>query len=53
VVRPGGRVVFGETLLDPHIVMPKALRRRAEAAGMTFDRRAGNALGYFARFAVP
>lgn len=53
VVRPGGRVVFGETLIDPHIVMPGALRRRAEAAGMTFDRQVGNALGYAARFTVP
>jgi ubiquinone/menaquinone biosynthesis C-methylase UbiE len=53
VVRPGGRVVFGETLLDPHIVLPAKLRERAEAAGMSFDRQAGNALGYFGCFKVP
>ena len=52
VVRPGGRVVFGETILDPHIVTFGTLRRRAEAAGMRYERRAGNGLGFFARFAV-
>jgi SAM-dependent methyltransferase len=52
-VRPGGRVVFGETALDPHFVGCSALVRRAEAAGMRFERRRGPALGYYARFSVP
>jgi hypothetical protein len=30
-----------------------SLRRRAEAAGFAFDRRAGGPLGYFARFERP
>ena len=51
VVRPGGRVVVGELFGDPHWVSPGALRRRAEAAGLRFERRAGTPLGYFARFA--
>ena len=52
VVRPGGRVVFGEVVLDPHVVTLGKLRERCEAAGMRYERHTGNALGYFARFAV-
>jgi ubiquinone/menaquinone biosynthesis C-methylase UbiE len=48
VVKPGGRVVVGEVIGDPHWVAPGALRRRAEAAGLRFERRAGSPLGYFA-----
>jgi ubiquinone/menaquinone biosynthesis C-methylase UbiE len=50
VVRPGGRVVVGELFGDPHWVSPGALTRRAEAAGLRFERRLGTPLGYFARF---
>ena len=51
VVRPGGRVVVGELFGDPHWVSSASLRRRAEAAGLRFERRTGTPLGYFARFA--
>jgi ubiquinone/menaquinone biosynthesis C-methylase UbiE len=51
VVRPGGRVVVGELFGDPHWVSPNALRRRAEAAGLRFERRIGTPFGYFARLA--
>ena len=51
VVRPGGRVVVGELFGDPHWVAPGALRKRAESAGLRFERRIGTPLGYFARFA--
>jgi ubiquinone/menaquinone biosynthesis C-methylase UbiE len=50
VVRPGGRVVVGELFGDPHWVAPATLRRRGEAAGLTFARRVGPALGSFTRF---
>jgi ubiquinone/menaquinone biosynthesis C-methylase UbiE len=53
VVKPGGRVVVGETALDPHYVTFSALRERAERAGLEFDRRAGGGFAYFARFRVP
>ena len=53
VVKPGGRVVFGEVAFDPHVVTLESLTRRAEAAGLRFDRREGTPLGYVARFAVP
>ncbi len=47
VVRPGGRVVVGELFGDPHWVAPGTLRRRAEAAGLTFARRVGPWFGCF------
>jgi ubiquinone/menaquinone biosynthesis C-methylase UbiE len=49
VLRPGGRLVVGEVFGDPHHVGPGALRRRAEAAGLRFERRDGPPFGYFAR----
>lgn len=50
VLKPGGRLVVGELFGDPHWVSPQALRSRAEAAGLTFERRIGSLLGYFGRF---
>jgi SAM-dependent methyltransferase len=51
VVRPGGRVVVGELLGDPHWVSPGRLQARAERSGLRFEERLGSPLGYFARFA--
>ena len=50
VLKPEGRLVVGEILLDPHIVVMGKLRERAERTGLRFERRLGNALGFFARF---
>ena len=50
VLKPGGRLVVGELLGDPHWVSPKRLRQRAEQAGLRFDRRSGSPMGFFARF---
>jgi ubiquinone/menaquinone biosynthesis C-methylase UbiE len=52
VLKPGGRLVVGELLGDPHYVPFGSLRKRAEAAGLAFERRVGGTLGYFARFRV-
>jgi ubiquinone/menaquinone biosynthesis C-methylase UbiE len=52
VLRPGGRLVVGELIGDPHMVTLGSLRRRAEAAGLRFERRVGPKIGYFARFAA-
>lgn len=52
VVRPGGRVVVGELVVDSHGIRSSKLRARAELAGLRFDRRAGGAITYFARFVV-
>jgi ubiquinone/menaquinone biosynthesis C-methylase UbiE len=51
VLKPGGRLVVGELLGDPHYVRLAPMRLRAAAAGLNYERRVGNALGYFARFA--
>jgi ubiquinone/menaquinone biosynthesis C-methylase UbiE len=53
VVKPGGRVVFGELALDPHVVTLGQLQERCAAAGLRFERKAGTPVGYVARFAVP
>jgi ubiquinone/menaquinone biosynthesis C-methylase UbiE len=50
VLKPDGRLVVGELFGDPHWVSPKKLSARAHEAGFRFERRLGNALGYFARF---
>lgn len=49
VLRPGGRVVCGEIVLDPHYVSPGALRGHAEAAGLQVGRRFGSPASYFLR----
>lgn len=53
VLKPGGRLVVGELMGDPHYVGLKAMRLRAAAAGLEFERRWGGALGFFARFSKP
>jgi len=50
VLKPGGRLIVGELFGDPHMVTLGSLQRRAESAGLSFERRVGPKLGYFARF---
>jgi ubiquinone/menaquinone biosynthesis C-methylase UbiE len=50
VLKPGGRLVVGELLGDPHYVRLAPMRLRAAAAGLAYERRLGRAPGYFARF---
>ena len=50
VLKPGGRLVIGELVGDPHYVRLGAMRLRANGAGLIYERRAGSGLGYFARF---
>jgi ubiquinone/menaquinone biosynthesis C-methylase UbiE len=52
VLRPGGRLIVGELFGDPHMVTLGSLQRRAEAAGLRFERRVGPKVGYFARFSA-
>jgi|SRR5215211_2685325 len=49
VVRPGGRVVVGELLGDPHMVTHRALVERAEAAGFRLERKLGGRLWHYTR----
>ena len=50
VLKPGGRLVVGEGLPDPHMVPFETLRERAEAADLGLEDRIGGAPGYFASF---
>ena len=52
VLKPSGRLVVGEILLDPHFVSFADLVRRAKAAGFDLDRRIGPSLSYYARFSA-
>lgn len=52
VLKPGGRLVVGESLPDPHMVLFDSLLSRAEAAGFRFERRLGWKFGYFASFSA-
>jgi SAM-dependent methyltransferase len=49
VLRPGGRLIVGELIGDPHFVSTGSLRRRGEAAGLRFERRDGPPFGFFVR----
>ena len=49
VIKPAGRIVVGELFGDPHMVKVGALRRRAEAAGLTVDLKLGGPLWHFTR----
>jgi ubiquinone/menaquinone biosynthesis C-methylase UbiE len=50
VLKPGGRLIVGELFGDPHMVTTGKLRVRAQQAGLSFVRRSGNPLAFFARF---
>jgi ubiquinone/menaquinone biosynthesis C-methylase UbiE len=49
VLKPGGRLIVGEMIVDPHTVTLGQLRERAGRAGLSFARRIGGPLGFFAR----
>lgn len=50
VLKPGGRLVVGEGMPDPHMVRIARLREQADAAGLVLERRIGGAPAYFASF---
>lgn len=51
VLRPNGRLVVGEFLLNPHGVRLGKLKRHVAAAGLHYDGHTGTALCYLARLA--
>lgn len=53
VLKPGGRLVVGELLPDPHYVTTGQLRRSAQRQGFRFDARIGTHGAYVARLSVP
>ena len=50
VLKPGGRLVVGESQPDPHMVSSDKLRMLAGAARLSYEGRIGGRLGYFASF---
>jgi SAM-dependent methyltransferase len=50
VLKPGGRLVIGEFVIDWHGVRLGALKRRAERQEFSFEHRVGSPFSYFARF---
>jgi len=49
VLKPGGRLIVGEMIVDPHTVTLGQLRERAGRAGLSLARRIGGPLAFFAR----
>jgi ubiquinone/menaquinone biosynthesis C-methylase UbiE len=50
VLKPGGRLVVGESQPDPHMVSFVKLRMMADVAGLSYECRVGVRLGYLASF---
>ncbi len=50
MLKPGGRLVVGEVIMDPDNVTLTQLRTEARVAGYTFDRAIGPRPFYLARF---
>lgn len=53
VLKPGGRLVVAEVMVDPDFIPAGQLRSLVEATGLRFDRRLGPPFGYTARFTKP
>jgi ubiquinone/menaquinone biosynthesis C-methylase UbiE len=51
VLEPGGRLVVGELLGDPHFTGLGSLKSLAAEAGLSYESHSGNRLAYFARLA--
>lgn len=51
VIRPGGRLVVAEVVIDPDYVALRRLIREASKAGFRFEEKAGAAIAYAARLA--
>ena len=49
MLKPGGRLIVGELFGDPHMVTSGKLRERGARAGLSFARRVGGPLAFFAR----
>jgi ubiquinone/menaquinone biosynthesis C-methylase UbiE len=53
VLKPGGILVVGELMGDPHWVSPKTIRRLAAIAGLNYERRIGSVPGSFSVLTRP
>ena len=52
VLKPGGRLVVGESFPEPHMITLGSLRPCAQAAGFGLERRLYGKLGYLASFSA-
>jgi ubiquinone/menaquinone biosynthesis C-methylase UbiE len=52
VLRPGGRLVVGEIVIDPDFIALRTLREWTAAAGFAFEGRSGPRFAYLASFRV-
>jgi SAM-dependent methyltransferase len=50
VIKPGGRLIVGEMVIDPDFIGMQALCTRARRAGFVLERKSGPWLAYLARF---
>jgi ubiquinone/menaquinone biosynthesis C-methylase UbiE len=50
VLKPDGRLVIGELLIDPDFPRLRWVSRHAGSAGLEFERQIGLPIAYFARF---
>lgn len=50
VLKPNGRLIIGELLIDPDFIPLPALREAGNEAGLTFERQAGPSFAYWATF---
>lgn len=50
VLKPDGRLVVGEVIVDPDFISLAALERQASAAGFMLERSSGPSFSYFACF---
>jgi ubiquinone/menaquinone biosynthesis C-methylase UbiE len=53
VIKPGGRLVVGELMGDPHWVSPGAIEQHGESAGLILERRIGSWVGSFSLLRKP
>lgn len=53
VVKPGGRIVISELLIDPDFISVAALRVKASEAGLLYERTAGPSFAYSAVLRTP
>ena len=49
VLRPGGRLIVGELLGDPHFTTPREVARLGTEAGLVLEERSGPRIGFFSR----
>jgi SAM-dependent methyltransferase len=50
VLKPGGRLVVGEIVVDPDFISLRTLKERTTEAGFSFERQLGPGIAYLASF---